>query len=414
MAKADETDAGGALVVISTMAPAVAFAPGAVLDILAQIEAAARAEAEKLDISTSAGRSAIASLAYKVARTKTAYDNMGKDLVEGWKTQAKTIDAERRAIRDKLDALKDEIRKPLTEFEEAEERRVTGHEVALAALQSLRLLPVDACLADVDARIGDVPEMGIRNWQEFAKRADVVRRETLDILNAARLAIIRQAEQAAEAARQKAEQDERDRQEAARLQAEREARLMAEAAERARLEAEAKAEAARQQVLAAAEAARLRAEQEAQAAARAAAEAAAAELRRVEQAAAAERQRMEVEAMQAETAHLRAERAEREAAYWQAMAEKRARQAARDAEAAVVAAVEGERQQQQEAQKRADEIAAAAKKDADDRAADKAHRGRINGEALADLVGAGLDDKQARAAVIAIASGKVRNVAITY
>jgi len=76
------------------------------------------------DISTSKSRKEIASLAYKIARSKTALDKLGKDLVSDWKVKAKAVDLERKLIRDRLDALALEIRRPLTEWEESESRRI--------------------------------------------------------------------------------------------------------------------------------------------------------------------------------------------------------------------------------------------------------------------------------------------------
>lgn len=56
------------------------------------------------DVSTRKGREAIASIAYKVARSKTALDTVGKDLVADLKEIPKKIDAERKRMRDILDA----------------------------------------------------------------------------------------------------------------------------------------------------------------------------------------------------------------------------------------------------------------------------------------------------------------------
>ena len=69
------------------------------------------------DLSTDKGRKAIASLAYKVTRTKTAIDEAGKKLTEDKKKEIAAVDAERKAIREKLDALAAEVRKPLTDWE---------------------------------------------------------------------------------------------------------------------------------------------------------------------------------------------------------------------------------------------------------------------------------------------------------
>jgi DNA repair exonuclease SbcCD ATPase subunit len=74
-------------------------------------------------VDTAAGRQDIRSLAFKIAQSKTALDAAGKDLVAGWKAKAKKVDEARKEARDFLDALKAEVRQPLTDFEEAEKAR---------------------------------------------------------------------------------------------------------------------------------------------------------------------------------------------------------------------------------------------------------------------------------------------------
>lgn len=61
------------------------------------------------DVSTRKGRDAIASMAHKVARSKTYIDNAGKDLVAELKALPKQIDESRRIVRERLDALKDDL-----------------------------------------------------------------------------------------------------------------------------------------------------------------------------------------------------------------------------------------------------------------------------------------------------------------
>ena len=67
------------------------------------------------DISTDKGRKEVASLAMKVAKSKTYLDKCGKDYVAQLKELPKVIDAERRRMRDYLDNLKDE---PILHFYE--------------------------------------------------------------------------------------------------------------------------------------------------------------------------------------------------------------------------------------------------------------------------------------------------------
>ncbi|WP_272537590.1 MULTISPECIES: cell envelope biogenesis protein TolA [Providencia] len=85
------------------------------------------------DVSTAKGRKEIASLAYKVAQSKTYLDGLGKDLVAELKEIPKLIDANRRTVRERFDTLRDKVRLPLTEWE-AEQERIrmdAWHEEAL-------------------------------------------------------------------------------------------------------------------------------------------------------------------------------------------------------------------------------------------------------------------------------------------
>ena len=339
-----------ALVTIDTLTPATVFVPGGVEAIVSKLETEVRSI--KTDISTDAGRKEIASIAYKVARSKTALDDMGKNLVADIKAQAGKIDADRRIIRDRLDALKDEVRKPLTDWEDAEKNRVAGHEQALAAMTQLLHTPA-AASDDVRRYLDELSRLAQRDWQEFAARATATADEVRASLNSSLAGMVKREEEAAELARLRAEQVEREKKE-------REERIASEAAERAKVEAEAKAK------------------------------------REAEQAAAkaAEEQRR-VEAEKA-AAIARAERAEREA-----------KEAAERAERERVAAVEAEKRRQEEAaRKAAAEVAA--------READTKHRAKVNNAAVAALIAGGIDEETAKSVITLIAKRQVPAVAISY
>jgi colicin import membrane protein len=211
-----------ALVTIETLTPETVFVPGGVEAIISKLEADVRSV--KTDMSTPAGRKEIASLAHKVARSKTALDDMGKDLVSGLKSQAGKIDAERRVIRDRLDALKDEVRKPLTDWENADKDRIAGHEQALITITAYLSFASTASVAELRGFLEELGQIAQRDWQEFAARASGTLDEVRDRLNKALAAAQKREDEAAELARLRAEQ-------AAREQADREARIAAEAAE---------------------------------------------------------------------------------------------------------------------------------------------------------------------------------------
>ena len=86
-------------------------------------------------------REACAADAYKVTRTKTAVEKMGAALSAKYKEVPKQIDAQRRDWNAKMDSLRDEVRKPLTEWEEAEDRRVGQHRANLANIADRAIDP---------------------------------------------------------------------------------------------------------------------------------------------------------------------------------------------------------------------------------------------------------------------------------
>lgn len=202
-----------AIVSIETLTPATVFVPGGVEAIISKVEAEVRAIDR--DISTPEGREAVKSLAYKVARSKTALDEMGKDLVAGIKAQAAAIDADRRTIRDRLDALKEEVRGPLTAWEEAEAKRVADHESALVwIVSSPRSLPPGAPSCLIREQIERVSHYAAHDWQEFKERGDAAVADALHTLGEMKVAAKqREADHAelAELRRLKAEREDADR-----------------------------------------------------------------------------------------------------------------------------------------------------------------------------------------------------------
>jgi|WetSurMetagenome_2_1015567.scaffolds.fasta_scaffold01778_20 colicin import membrane protein len=123
-------DAKDALGVFASDDPATTFAP-----ILAPVRRAI--DAFVADISTAKGRKEVASFARRVVDSKTMLEEIGKGLADEVKKQPKLIDASRRYIKDTLDNWRDEARKPLTDWENAEEARIKRHTEAVAYLTGI-------------------------------------------------------------------------------------------------------------------------------------------------------------------------------------------------------------------------------------------------------------------------------------
>ena len=105
------------------------------------------------DTSTKEGRSQIKTAARQIASVKTKVDDLGKQVVAELKALPKFIDANRKNLREKLEALQEEIRRPVTEIEERQKeieeicsRHVNlafaGSEELKAEIEKLEKLPL--------------------------------------------------------------------------------------------------------------------------------------------------------------------------------------------------------------------------------------------------------------------------------
>lgn len=317
-----------------------------------------------LDISTPSGRQAIKSLAHKVARTKTALDGMGKGLTEEVRKKIKSIDAERRRMRERLDALKEEVRKPLTEYEDKEKTRIAAHEAWLEEMIGLVDFVETPASNDIKERSIKLRDIIYQHdWEEFAQRAE----EEFNQIDRRLSQMLEDREkQEAEAA----ELEQLRKENAEREQKERDERIAREAAEKAKLEAEEKARQEREAAEAKVKAEKEEAERKAQ----------------------AERDKLERKA--------REER--KQAERYRIESEERAKAAEKEAEKAA------QKERQRIEDEKQAEIEAAA------REANKKHCAKINREALKALTAEGLSEADGKTVIEAIAKHKIPNVAITY
>lgn len=306
------------------------------------------------DLATKKGRARVASLAAQVSKAKAAVEKPGRDYLRDIKAKVKPIEENIREFVRAMDDLRDQVRKPLTDWEEAEKARVAEQQFKLAKLKELAQYfdGLDSSALKERLKQADEIEVGPA-WEEFegeAATALLLTQKTLRDALAKREAF--EAEQAAqEAERQRLAEEKR------LLELE---KAKQEAADKARVAAEAKA----------------KAEQEAA-------------------------QRREIEARMAQ------ERAEREAEAAKQREEKAKADAAAQAERAAQAAAEAERK------RIADEEAAKAAEEKR-RQEDQEHRAAINRAALADLMALELDEATAKRVLIGIIQGRVANVSVRY
>jgi len=330
----------------------------------------------ELDVSTAKGRQAIASLAYKVARSKTYLDELGKQYISALKEKVSIVDGARRKLRDGCDEIKDDVRRPLTEYEEAEERRVSSIREKIDRINLSAVQNFDNS-NQINGAIKEVKGIAVdESFAEFADEAAKVKSDILEKLEA-KLIIMRHNEKEAE------EKARAERERVEREQKEREERIAREAAEKARIEAE--------------EEAKRKAEED--------------DRRRREEIERHEREKAEARKA-AEEAKAAAERAEKEKAEAAERAEREKKEAFEKAERDKREAVEAEKRRQEEERKREAE-------ETRKREENKRHRNKIIGEIIEDLKSSNISEKVCRDSgakelIEAILDGKIRHLKIEF
>lgn len=348
----------------------------------ASLFAKVKAETEKLvaDTSTKKGRDEIRSMAAKVIRTRTTIDKARLGLTADWRDRTNKVNAQNKVIEAQLDALADEVRKPLTDWEAAEKDRNDRADAIINQLARDAMVGLDETAADVRAR-GMAVYQTTLDPALFGDKLDTAQKakdHAVDTLKAALARLTREESDRAELQRLRdeaaareladkiaAEQAEAERQQALQIEAERAAteRAAQEAAEYAQREQE------RQIAAQHAEAARI-------------------EQARLEAAALAEQQAREA---------AKAEQDKRDREHARQLAEA---QAERDR----IAAQERARIAEQEAA-----AAAQAKRDAD-----QAHRTKVKATAKTAIMSCGADEDTARKIVMAIIAGEVPAVSLRF
>ncbi len=333
---------------------------------------AAKAPTE-VDIDTKAGRDALRSFAAEVRSEKAAIDKARLRLTEEWRGMVSQANEAGKEIKDRLEQLAVDTRKPLTDWEAAEEAREAEVKRVIDFFRSERRVEAGEEAAYIRERGTAIYQMAL-DPDVFRDRLDEAQREkdeTVAHLKDALDRALKAEEEAAELQRLRDEAAARERADVERKEA--------EEAEARRIEDEKRAEEAR--------AAAAKAEQD--------------RLARVEQEAADKARREAEEAAQRERDEER-----------------------RQHEAALAAEREAREKAEREAQAERDRIAAeeVARKEAEEREAreraereaNQAHRTSVMKTAKEAIMSCGADEETAKKVVLAIKAGEVPSVRIEF
>jgi colicin import membrane protein len=191
------------------------------------------------ELTTQKGRDRYASMAHQIAKSKTALEAVGKALSAKQKELPKKIDAERKRVWDTLEVWQKEVRRPLDDWQAAEDARIDGHKDSIQWLVNLAEGLGDLSAEQISQRVNDAEAFTIgQHLEEFEADAARAKDASLGKLRTSLDARRKHEVELAEIARFNVEKEERDR-------AEHEARIAREAAEKAQREANEQAEADR-------------------------------------------------------------------------------------------------------------------------------------------------------------------------
>lgn len=181
---ADTKETGISLLVSST--PAVILTdPNKAGELYAHIKSEIAAFVP--DLTTATGRKAIGSLAFKISRTKTAIDDAGGEMAEALRTQVSALTKTRNTIKSELDKLRDLARKPLTDWEEADAKRVEDCNKVMADLKRAQVLPLGTTSEQAAERLATIVAVDLPagTFRELHTAAETLKQQTVSILTAA-------------------------------------------------------------------------------------------------------------------------------------------------------------------------------------------------------------------------------------
>lgn len=130
------------LIVWEKLNPAELFKEGGLDSVLKEIDEKARSII-LAGVETQKDRDNIRAIASKVSRTKTAVEKIGKAFTEPLRGAVKEANAERDKGIAFLQALQDDIREPLTEYEDAEKKREADADLSIERLSECAIFAED-------------------------------------------------------------------------------------------------------------------------------------------------------------------------------------------------------------------------------------------------------------------------------
>lgn len=166
------------LAIFQQIQPLQIFQENKADDFLVGVEKEVEEFKKTRDISTPKGRAEIKSFSYKISQTKAPVDKAGLNLTEEARDRIDKINAERKRVREKLQAFQDDVRQPLTDYENKEKERI---EVRRNRINEMgQFVPASwdhSSTFDIKKKLD---ELIIFDWQEFEFKAKNIYKTQID------------------------------------------------------------------------------------------------------------------------------------------------------------------------------------------------------------------------------------------
>lgn len=211
------------LALLHTLTPEIFTTVNALDKIIDDIKS--RVSTFNSSIDTPKGRDEIKSFAFQIARVKTGIDNLGKERSAEEKRKAKLVDNERARVWDALESFQNQVRKPLTDWEEAEKARIAeirqrigilsgyadivyygqaNSDYLKAGMDDLAAINTGEDFDEFSEEATRIKETSIKTLESAIKAAEIREVEALELANLRKEAQEREAKEKEEVARREA------------------------------------------------------------------------------------------------------------------------------------------------------------------------------------------------------------------
>lgn len=185
------------------------------------------------DVSIRKNREAIREAAAEIGRKKASVERDRLRLTKEWRDMTDKVNAAGKDIKGKLEGLQEEVRKPLTEWEDAEDARIKSCEAIIASLTTAAVIMHHETADDIRSRGTHVYNtvIDVEKFGNLYEKAMGAKSQALEMLKEGLARLVKDEADRAELEKLRAENAERDR-----IETERREKAEQEAAEAAEVE----------------------------------------------------------------------------------------------------------------------------------------------------------------------------------